>query len=130
MILDSIILVQNVLQFDFVCFISGFCQVLVKHFVAFIHGSSCSIGADLDHEVGMVVVEEAPESVLHVVVERPCFVAVGYSLSTEEMAAFQGLVDAEGTSLVDQEGIIMDCCKGEAQLDQYSDLTEAVDYSI
>ena len=77
------------------------------------------------------VVKEAPAaSDLHEVQEQPCFVVVEYSLSTEEMAAFQGLVDAESTSSANQEETVMDYYKGEAQLEQYSDFTEAVDYSI
>jgi hypothetical protein len=128
LILDSIILVPNVLQFDFVCFIFGFWQVLVEESVAINHGYSCSLEAHFDQEPGMVV-EEAPESGFHEV-QLPYFVLVGYSLSTEEMAALQGLlVDAERT-LASQEEIIMDYYKGDAQVVQYSEFAEAVDYSI
>ena len=67
---------------------------------------------------GMVVVKEAPESGFHEVVdfveEQQHFVVVEYSLSTREMAAYLGLVeDAESTSSVNQEEIIMDYYKGD-----------------
>ena len=75
-----------------------------------------------------MVVKEAPESGFHEV-QLPYFVLVGYSLSTEEMAALQGLlVDAERT-LASQEDIIKDCYKGYGQVVQYSEFAEAMDYS-
>lgn len=87
------------------------------------------IEAGFDQVPGMVVTE-APESGFHEVEERPYFVVVEYSLSTGEVAAFLGLVDATNTSLVNQEETIMGCYKGEARVDRYSEFTEAVDYSI